>query len=119
MENGLPPRPPETSASDFGFGGGRASRNGSRSASGGGAGNYVETDPTDPVTVYGKTIVQAEDLLLSATPEAAILRIARRWPGRSELPLRRKLDLWSKAAALALAPTPAPIKAYLARPQQT
>lgn len=39
-------------------------------------GNYLETDATDPVTVYGKTMVEAEELLLARTPEAAILRIA-------------------------------------------
>lgn len=44
--------------------------------SGKGAGQYVETDPTDPVTVYGKTMVQAEELLKSTCPAAAILRIS-------------------------------------------
>jgi dTDP-4-dehydrorhamnose reductase len=44
--------------------------------SGCGSGNYVETDPADPVTVYGKTMVQAEDLLLKQVPECAILRIS-------------------------------------------
>ena len=44
--------------------------------SGKGSGNYVETDPTDPVTVYGKTMVQAEDLLGLSCPNAAILRIS-------------------------------------------
>ena len=44
--------------------------------SGKGTGNYVETDPTDPVTVYGKTMVEAEKLLTSRVPEAAILRIS-------------------------------------------
>jgi dTDP-4-dehydrorhamnose reductase len=44
--------------------------------SGKGAGQYVESDPTDPVTVYGKTMVQAEELLTSACPAAAILRIS-------------------------------------------
>lgn len=39
-------------------------------------GNHVETDPTDPVTVYGKTMVQAEDIFLTQTPAAAILRIS-------------------------------------------
>src|SRR5436190_20562231 len=33
--------------------------------SGHGAGNHVETDPTDPVTVYGKTMAIAEEMLLS------------------------------------------------------
>jgi dTDP-4-dehydrorhamnose reductase len=37
---------------------------------------YVETDPTDPVTVYGKTMVAAEQLLHDWMPEACILRIS-------------------------------------------
>lgn len=44
--------------------------------SGIGAGGYVETDPTDPVTVYGKTMVEAESLILSRIPSAAIARIS-------------------------------------------
>jgi dTDP-4-dehydrorhamnose reductase len=44
--------------------------------SGQGGGNYVETEVTDPVTVYGKTMVEAEKLLTAAGPEAAILRIS-------------------------------------------
>jgi dTDP-4-dehydrorhamnose reductase len=44
--------------------------------SGKGTGNYVETDPTDPVTVYGKTMVEAEELLSARVPEAALLRIS-------------------------------------------
>jgi dTDP-4-dehydrorhamnose reductase len=39
-------------------------------------GHHVETDPTDPVTIYGKTMVQAEDVFLTKTPNAAILRIS-------------------------------------------
>jgi dTDP-4-dehydrorhamnose reductase len=39
-------------------------------------GNHAESDPTDPVTVYGKTMVQAEEVFLAQTPSAAILRIA-------------------------------------------
>jgi dTDP-4-dehydrorhamnose reductase len=39
-------------------------------------GGYVETDVTDPVTVYGKTMVQAEELLLQRVPRAALLRIS-------------------------------------------
>jgi dTDP-4-dehydrorhamnose reductase len=31
--------------------------------SGSGSGNYLETDPVDPVTVYGKTMVEAETLV--------------------------------------------------------
>lgn len=44
--------------------------------SGTGPGYHVETDPTDPVTVYGKTMVQAENLLSALVPRAAILRIS-------------------------------------------
>lgn len=44
--------------------------------SGHGEGNHVETDPTDPVTVYGKSMAIAEQMLLSRRPEAAILRIS-------------------------------------------
>jgi dTDP-4-dehydrorhamnose reductase len=44
--------------------------------SGAGAGNHVETDPTDPVTIYGKTMVEAEQVLLTQTPDAALLRIS-------------------------------------------
>lgn len=39
-------------------------------------GGYVETDPTDPVTVYGKTMVEAEELILTERPDATILRIS-------------------------------------------
>lgn len=39
-------------------------------------GAYVETDPTDPVTVYGKTMVQAEEWLLEHRPDACQLRIS-------------------------------------------
>lgn len=44
--------------------------------SGVGAGNYREDQPTDPVTVYGQTMVEAEEILLRARPDAAILRIS-------------------------------------------
>jgi len=44
--------------------------------SGKGSGNYVETDPTDPVTIYGKTMVQSEAVISESDPEAAILRIS-------------------------------------------
>lgn len=44
--------------------------------SGNGDGNHVETDPTDPVTVYGKTMAIAEEMLLARRPEACILRIS-------------------------------------------
>jgi dTDP-4-dehydrorhamnose reductase len=44
--------------------------------SGSGAGGHVETDPVDPVTVYGKSMAEAEGLVAAADPGAAILRIA-------------------------------------------
>jgi dTDP-4-dehydrorhamnose reductase len=44
--------------------------------SGIGSGNHRENDAVDPVTVYGKTMVQAEDLILGRDPAAAILRIS-------------------------------------------
>ncbi len=37
---------------------------------------HVETDATDPVTVYGKTMVAAEDLIQSTDPQACLLRIS-------------------------------------------
>jgi dTDP-4-dehydrorhamnose reductase len=37
---------------------------------------YVETDATDPVTVYGKTMVEGERLIAAEVPEAVILRIS-------------------------------------------
>lgn len=37
---------------------------------------YLETDAVDPVTVYGKTMVEAEQLVAAVRPDAAILRIA-------------------------------------------
>ena len=39
-------------------------------------GSHVEDDPTDPVTVYGQTMVAAEQLLLQQLPEACTLRIS-------------------------------------------
>jgi dTDP-4-dehydrorhamnose reductase len=39
-------------------------------------GNYVEDDPTDPVTVYGKTMVAAEQLIFERLPQACTLRIS-------------------------------------------
>lgn len=39
-------------------------------------GDYVESDPTDPVTVYGKTMVAAEELIMDQRPDSAILRIS-------------------------------------------
>jgi dTDP-4-dehydrorhamnose reductase len=44
--------------------------------SGKGTGNYVESDPTDPVTIYGKTMVESEELLADHVPGGAILRIS-------------------------------------------
>jgi dTDP-4-dehydrorhamnose reductase len=41
-----------------------------------GQGGYFETDPTDPVTVYGKTMVEGERAVLAADADAAILRIS-------------------------------------------
>ncbi len=40
------------------------------------SGNHIETDATDPVTVYGKTMVQAENVFAAETPRAAVLRIS-------------------------------------------
>ncbi|MBL8797814.1 MAG: sugar nucleotide-binding protein [Planctomycetia bacterium] len=39
-------------------------------------GGYVETDPVDPVTVYGKTMAEAEGLIARIAPGAAVLRIS-------------------------------------------
>ncbi len=39
-------------------------------------GNYVEEDPTDPVTVYGKSMVAGEQAVLEADDRACILRIS-------------------------------------------
>ena len=39
-------------------------------------GGYTEDDPRDPVTVYGKTMAAAEDLVLQEDPSACILRIS-------------------------------------------
>jgi dTDP-4-dehydrorhamnose reductase len=44
--------------------------------SGCGTGGYVETDPVDPVTVYGKTMAEGEQVLTAADPAAAVLRIS-------------------------------------------
>jgi dTDP-4-dehydrorhamnose reductase len=44
--------------------------------SGSGAGHYRESDPVDPVTVYGKTMVEAENLIQDQVPPAALLRIS-------------------------------------------
>jgi dTDP-4-dehydrorhamnose reductase len=39
-------------------------------------GGYTEADPVDPVTIYGKTMAEAEQLLADLAPEAAMLRIS-------------------------------------------
>lgn len=44
--------------------------------SGKGRGRYVEHDTTDPVTVYGKTMVAAERRILQQCSDACILRIS-------------------------------------------
>ncbi len=44
--------------------------------SGIGIGGYMEADPTDPVTAYGRTMVEAERLILDQFSQACILRIS-------------------------------------------
>jgi dTDP-4-dehydrorhamnose reductase len=44
--------------------------------SGKGHGNYVESAPVDPVTIYGKTMVRGEDIVRRGAPDAAIVRIS-------------------------------------------
>jgi dTDP-4-dehydrorhamnose reductase len=44
--------------------------------SGSGQGFHLESDPTDPVTVYGKTMVAAENLVLGQRPSSCVLRIS-------------------------------------------
>ncbi len=39
-------------------------------------GDYREDDPTDPVTVYGQTMVASEELIRAERPEVCILRIS-------------------------------------------
>jgi dTDP-4-dehydrorhamnose reductase len=39
-------------------------------------GNHVETDVTDPVTVYGKTMVAGEKIIAEQMPQACTLRIS-------------------------------------------
>ncbi|MCA9101144.1 MAG: sugar nucleotide-binding protein, partial [Planctomycetales bacterium] len=39
-------------------------------------GGHVESDWTDPVTVYGKTMVEAEQVIAAIDPTACILRIS-------------------------------------------
>lgn len=44
--------------------------------SGKGDGDHVESDPPDPVTVYGRTMVSAERLIQDQRPESCIMRIS-------------------------------------------
>ncbi len=44
--------------------------------SGKGQGNYREDDPTDPVTIYGKTMAQTERIVLAEKSDSAVLRIS-------------------------------------------
>jgi dTDP-4-dehydrorhamnose reductase len=44
--------------------------------SGTSGGGHVEDDPTDPVTIYGKTMAQAEEIILARRPETCVLRIS-------------------------------------------
>lgn len=44
--------------------------------SGAGDGDYAEGALPDPVTIYGKTMAQAERLILDARPDACVLRIS-------------------------------------------
>lgn len=39
-------------------------------------GNHLETDEPDPVTVYGRTMVEAEQLIMARRPDACIGRIS-------------------------------------------
>jgi dTDP-4-dehydrorhamnose reductase len=39
-------------------------------------GGYLEDDPPDPVTVYGKTMWAAEDVVVAQRPDACILRMS-------------------------------------------
>ena len=39
-------------------------------------GDHVESDPTDPITVYGRTMVDGESLVQKQRPDAGILRIS-------------------------------------------
>ncbi|MBP90875.1 MAG: dTDP-4-dehydrorhamnose reductase [Planctomycetaceae bacterium] len=44
--------------------------------SGTGDGRHLEDDPTDPVTVYGRTMAHSEQLILERKPDACVLRIS-------------------------------------------
>jgi len=39
-------------------------------------GAYIETDPVDPVTMYGKSMAAAESIIMDRRPESCILRIS-------------------------------------------
>ena len=39
-------------------------------------GGYLETEPPDPVTVYGKTMAEAERMVMKRRPDASVLRIS-------------------------------------------
>lgn len=40
------------------------------------SGRHIEADPTDPVTMYGRTMAQAERIILARKPDACVLRIS-------------------------------------------
>lgn len=44
--------------------------------SGAGNGGYTETDPLDPVTIYGAKMVEAEEVVKNLCPDGCILRIS-------------------------------------------
>jgi dTDP-4-dehydrorhamnose reductase len=44
--------------------------------SGSSDGGYIETDPVDPVTVYGMKMVEAENIVKKLCPDSCILRIS-------------------------------------------
>ena len=44
--------------------------------SGAGLGGYAESTPADPVSMYGKTMREAEEIILAEVPSACILRIS-------------------------------------------
>ncbi len=44
--------------------------------SGTGSGSHVESDQPDPVTVYGKTMVEAEQMILARRPDSCVARIS-------------------------------------------
>ena len=44
--------------------------------SGGGSGGYIESDEPDPVTIYGKSMAAAEQLVLQSSENACVARIS-------------------------------------------